>query len=369
MRFLKDGNPRRWRCVIPNHLCRDNYLRAVEFRRPAWIPCAIHIFPAVWAKYGEALRAVAVRHPFVFGRAIQWTRARFLAHIPAHQRAGAHYYDNWGCGWRVARGGYQGQVVEHPLADWAAFDRYEFPDPLKFTERGRRVWFGIKWGYRVTRPLGILSAGTGERLFDRLYFLRGFDNLMRDFARRDPRLPKLVQRLQDHEMALTRNWLEKRVDFMYYHTDIGTQDRLMISPRDFRTYLKPMFRALFQTCRRAGTHVYLSSDGYLLDIVDDLVECGVSVHDPQERANTLAGIAEHYTGKLCVDLDLDRQGLPFESPDAIKARVQAAVEVLGAPEGGLMMKAEVADPNVPLRNINALCEAFEEYSVLEGSSF
>ncbi|MHA1697528.1 MAG: uroporphyrinogen decarboxylase family protein, partial [Promethearchaeota archaeon] len=207
--------------------------------------------------------------------------------------------------------------------------------------------------------------GGAERLFDRLYFLRGFDNLMRDFATRDPRLPRLIKRLEDHKMKLVKAWIRVGVDIISFHTDIGTQDRLMISPKQFREFIKPMFKNLFRTCRKAGVHVYLSSDGYLLDIVDDLVECGVSVHDPQLRANTLMGIEKRYKGKMCIDLDLDRQSFPFATPDELRKQIKDSVETLARPDGGLMLKAEIADPAVPLENIEAICEAFEEFCILD----
>jgi hypothetical protein len=141
------------------------------------------------------------------------------------------------------------------------------------------------------------------------------------------------------------------------------QDRLMISPAKFRKYIKPMYAAIFQPLRAAGIRVYLSSDGHLLEIVDDLVECGVSSHDPQLRANTLEGIKTHYKGKLCIDLDLDRQAFPFATPDQLKQMVKDAVDNLSSPEGGLMMKAEFSDPATPLENIEAICEAYEEYCI------
>ncbi len=115
------------------------------------------------------------------------------------------------------------------------------------------------------------------------------------------------------------------------------------------------------TCRNAGAHVSLSSDGRLLEVVDDLIECGVSMHDPQFRANTLEGIEKFYKGKMCISLDLDRQMFPFCSPEDIKKQVREGVERLGSPEGGLMMSADVRDENIPLENIEALCEAGEEY--------
>ena len=150
---------------------------------------------------------------------------------------------------------------------------------------------------------------------------------------------------------------------VHFHADIGMQDCLMISPAKFRQYIKPMYAALFQPLRAAGIHVYLSSDGHLLELVDDLIECGVSVHDPQLRANTLEGIAQYYKGKLCIDLDLDRQSFPLSSPAQLKQQVKDSVDALNSPEGGLMMKAEISDPNTPLENIEAICEAYEEYYI------
>jgi len=55
-------------------------------------------------------------------------------------------------------------------------------------------------------------------------------------------------------------------------------------------------------------HVFLSSDGRTLDAADDLIECGVSLHDPQLRPNTLKGIVQAFKGRLCVSVNLDQQG-------------------------------------------------------------
>ena len=41
--------------------------------------------------------------------------------------------------------------------------------------------------------------------------------------------------------------------------------------------------------------------------------------------------------------------------------VKEAVERLSLPEGGLMIFADVRDANTPMENIEAMCEAGEEY--------
>ena len=346
----------------PNKDIRENYLKAVEFRYPEWIPCGVNFLPGVWKKYREKLEEIVVRHPLIFGRYEKGSRN--FDEMPPVYRPG-YFTDNWGCVWYTVKEGLEGQVVRHPLTDWKAFENYQPPDPLFKTERGERgreYWEKIKKDFAERREKGLLRVGDGERLFDRLYFLRGFRNLMMDIVTDDPHLPKLISMLLVHEMKLVKKWLEIGVDVVSFHTDIGTQNGLMINPVKFRKYIKPMFKELFQTCRKAGVHVYLSSDGCLLDIVDDLIECGVSVHDPQLRANTLDGIAKVYKGRICIDLDLDRQMFPFCNPSDIEQLVRRCVEKLYLPEGGLMMKGEIG-PDVPLENIEALCQAMEKLCI------
>jgi hypothetical protein len=358
--LARKNDPQDWRALYPNRSDKANYLKVVKFQGPEWIPCSMSIYGAVWQKYRERLTAVVERYPFIFGNRFLNKKFNYDRLISDWHKVGLHS-DNWGCTWQVVHEGYEGQVIVHPLADWSALATYKFPDPLKYTERGRRAsWRLAKLGSWLANKTGILFGGGGERLFDRLYFLRGFDNLMRDIASSDPNLGILIERFIEHELVLVKKWLSIGVDQVSFHTDIGMQDRLMISPRSFRKHIKPMYAAIFAPCKEAGVPVYLSSDGYLLDIVDDLVEVGVTTHDPQQRANTLDGIQAHYKGKMCIDLDLDRQGFPFMTPEQIKGMIKRAVEILNTAEGGFMMKAEIGDPNIPLENIQAICEAFME---------
>jgi len=336
---------------------RENYLRALEFRGPEWIPCRVVMHPTLWKQHREKLEGIVLDHPRIFPEHEKGSVD--YDNIPDRWRVG-QLTDSWGCVWENLDEGVIGQVVGHPLADWKAFDDYVPPDPLTTADFGERDWPAAERFIRKRKDMGLLTQGHGERLFDLMYALRGFENLMIDIATDAPQLPRLVDMILDYEMKLVGKWLEIGVDEIYFHTDIGTQDALMISPAKFRKYIKPMFKTLFQTCRRAGTHVRLSSDGCLLEIVDDLVECGVSVHDPQFRANTLEGIASHYKGKMCLDLDLDRQLFPFCTPAEIRRHVAESVEALYMPEGGLMLTASLSD-DVPLANIEAMANAFEEF--------
>ena len=338
---------------------RENWLRAIDFRRPQWIPAAVAISPLTWHTLRDDLEEVVLRHPLLF-KGYKKGSVDF-DHFPPAYRANEYFRDNWDCVWYGTVDGIEGMVVEHPLEDWRALDTYEPPDPRRYSERGERDWAEIERVIRKQKAQGFVTMGEGDRLFDRLYFLRGYENLMIDIATDDPHLPRLIDMLLQHSLDNARLWLELGVDCMGFHTDIGTQNALMISPAQFRKYIKPIFAQLFGLCREVGVRVCMSSDGRLLDIVDDLVECGVSMHDPQVRANTLEGIEKAYKGKMCVNLDLDRQMFAFCTPDDIRNQVREGVARLDAPEGGLMLVGALYDAAIPLQNIEALCDALETY--------
>jgi len=342
---------------------RENYLRAIEFRYPEWIPCRVDFSYAFWRKHREELEKIVVSHPLIFrdSACVRIEDQRKGSYdLPPVYREGEYFRDNWGCLWYNTKEGYEGRVVENPLSNWEALDTYQPPDFLTKTERGERDWEKIKRDIEEQRKKGLLIKGDGERLFDRLYFLRGFKNLMIDITTDDPHLPKLINMLLDYEMKLVKKWLDIGVDIMGFHTDIGTQNGLMISPLKFRKYIKPMLKKLFMTCRNANTHVYLSSDGRLVDLVNEFIECGISNQQVQLGANTLKDVEKAYKGKLCIELDLNRQMFPFCKPEDIKKHVKEAVERLYLQEGGLMVWGWLTD-DVPLKNVNALCEALEQF--------
>ena len=340
---------------------RENWLRTVEFRYPKWIPSRVSISPLTWKKHRNDLEKIILEHPRLFPDYIPGS-INFDSMPPVY-REGEYFQDNWNCVWFNTQEGLEGQVVGHPLADWDAFPTYKPPDFNTQAERGPRDWAQIEQDILSQKASGKLTMGDGERLFDRLYFLRGFRQLMLDFAEEPPELHRLIKMLETYEYGLVNRWLSLDVDVVGFHTDLATQQGTMISPTKFRKYIKPMYMRLFQTCRQAGAHVLVSTDGRVLEIVDDFIECGVSLHDPQLRANTLDGIARAYKGKLCAEVDLDRQGFPFMTPAEIRQQIKSVVQVMGDPQGGLMLLAAVYDSDVPLANIRAICDGLEEFGL------
>lgn len=340
---------------------RENYLRTLEFRNPDWIPVQVDLITSVWLKYGETLEDVVIRHPLVFPHYKPGSFPK--APRDPFEKVYDSLVDDWGCVWRNTAPGQLGQVIGHPLSDWKDFRHFRPPNP-----REQFDWQRIREKVLHDRECHRLTTGymsiTQGGFFDRLQFLRGMENLMMDFALQPPELDSLINMVLEYNLLYNKLYLDMGLDLFYFHGDIGSQNGLLFSPATFRKYLKPAYEEMFLGCRRAGAHVFYSSDGYMLSVVEDMMDCGISMHDPEIRTNTLEGIRQAYfspdrTRKMCASVQLDTQMLPSWTPGEIHRQV-AEVTAARNPSGGMMLYMYVS-ADVPLGNIEALCCAIEQH--------
>ncbi len=225
-------------------------------------------------------------------------------------RADRHV-DAWGYVWENIATGREAIVTEHPAPTREAVRTLRAPE----------VDIGFPHGF----------------LFLRLADLRGFEELMVDFAEEPPELQMLIDGVPRYNMRQRELWLAKHASdgkIFWVDDDFWMQHALPISPEKWRTYLKPCYRALYQPVRAAGHPVYMHSDGRIYEVIPDLIECGMSVINPQFRANGLENLVRVCKGKVCVNLDLDWQMFPFCRPEDIEQHVREAVLALGTPAGG-----------------------------------
>jgi uroporphyrinogen decarboxylase len=315
----------------------EDRIRALEFSHPEHIPISVGILPAAWMKYRVALDEIAARHPILFGEYKQGDRDYDA--VGGTYVAGSHV-DVWGCVWSNIKTGREAIVTGHPVPTREAVRALRMPEQDA--------------GF----PHGFMYLRLGD--------LRGFEELMVDFAEEPPELQMLI----DTVLAYNLRQVPKRLaelaaqdgeqTIVYFGDDLGMQKSLPISPAKWLKYLKPCYRQIYQPFRDAGYYVYMHTDGHIVEIIPDLIDCGVNVVNPQIRANGLGNLAAVCKGQVCVDLDLDRQLFPFCSPQEIDDHIREAVGTLGSPEGGLWLKAEIGD-DVPLENIEAIFSALERY--------
>ncbi len=312
------------------------------------VPCRVSINAVVYDADPQFFQAAAEQAPNVD-----------VSHSRNPVRATDHTWrDAWGCLWHFPGDYLDGQVVQHPLADWAALGDYRLPDPADFTD-----WRQAAADAKQARAAGDVVRGRTEHgfLFLRLQYLRGFENFMIDLAEGRDHLCELRDMITDYWLDVVGRWIDLGVDYIDFGDDLGHQRALPISPATWRSFFKPAYAKLFALCRQAGVAVYLHTDGYIVDIIGDLIDCGVTILNPQDLVNALDNLRRLAWGKVCIDLDIDRQSVTvFGSPDQIDRHIRTCIETLGSPCGRLMLLYG-AYPGTPRQNIAQVIASMEKY--------
>lgn len=343
---------------------RENFLRTVRrgaAGRPEFVPCTVVFSEAIWLELRGELDEVISRHPVLFPD----HRKGLKDYSRIEAQKGSTYRDAWGCLWERALDGLEGQVLESPLDDWARLEAYRAPDPLASNDRFAEApdWKKEAGRIAAARAAGALAgAGVPHGFFlMRLYYLRGFENLMMDIATEEPKLDRLVAMVHAYNRARLQKWLSLGVEYFEFAEDLGTQTASLISPASFARYVTPYYRELVDMCRAKGVVTWLHSDGHILAIADQLIAAGFDILNPQDLCNGVGEIARAMKGRVCIDLDIDRQRVvPFGTPAEIRELVEEEVRTLGSPQGGLKFTVGFYPPT-PARNVDAVLSALEEF--------
>ena len=343
---------------------RENILRAVRFERPEYIPMDFMINSACWDAYPhDEIFNLMETHKLLFPEVARPPEP-FVPEHGINAYKDRPFTDDFGCVWATALDGIVGTVVGHPLADRQAFDTYTMPDPRICTGIGPIDWEAERLRMARAKADGILVRSNLRHghTFLQLCDLRGYENLMYDFVDEDPRLVRLIGLLEEFNAYIVGQYLDMGLDLFTYPEDLGMQRGPMLSPEHFRQYIKPSYSRLMKPAREKGVIVHLHCDGDLHTLVDDLIDCGVNYINLQDLVNGIDWIAGRFAGKVCVDLDIDRQNITvMGTPAQIDALIREEVEKISRPEGGLTMVYGWY-PGVPLENVKAIMDAMERYT-------
>lgn len=343
----------------------DNFTKAIRFERPDYIPMRFAFNQSCWHHYPkEALWDLMEEHKFLFPN-FKRPDADWKPNYSLVARKDEPYMDVMGCTWVTSDDGITGSVHGHPLADWDAFGTtWKIADPD--TTDGLYVvdWAAREKIWAEKKASGGSFGGSLRHghTFLQLCDLRGYENILCDMYDEEPMLDELIEQLTEFNLALVKRFVKNGCSSMGYPEDLGMQVGPMLSPDMFQRYIKPSYQRIMQPARDAGIPIHMHSDGDIRTLVDDIVDSGVEVINLQDLVNGIDWIAERFRGKMCVDLDLDRQKItPFGTPEQIDALICEEVSKISTPEGGLCMIYGLY-PGVPLENVKAVMDAMEKYA-------
>ncbi|MHC4400441.1 MAG: uroporphyrinogen decarboxylase family protein [Planctomycetota bacterium] len=306
--------------------------------------------PGAVARYGHTLEGLYRKYPDDVVHVGSATYGEFGPEVGQPSR------DPWGSLWVRSTHEHKGQVVFHPLADWAALDQYVPPDTAS-----DEMIAGVT--RRIEENAGRkYTLADGDTLWQRMYYLHGFQATNEDLLVE----PDRCGRLRDVILEVILRRLGRLaeidgLDGVHFRDDWGTQQALLIRPELWRRTFKPAYARMFEVVGRSGKHVWFHSDGVIDPIIPDLVEIGADVLNPQCNCMPRERLRGLCAGKVCLLGDLDRQQtLPRGTPEDVRAAVRADVDAFAGPQGGLILRGEIAG-DVPIENVEAMLDEMSRY--------
>ena len=338
-------------------MLQNGFRRAIEFDGPRHIPVIVGFDPDLLYEQDAAkLERIDRFKARIPDGLLALSGAPKPCSEPVTRDGVTRWVDHWGTGWEDD--GHGAKTETYPLQEgYALVDGHAFPDPhaeglfgtadAQSGERGERYVIGFVW----------------FTLFERLWMLRGFDNMLMDPYVFPDDFAALRDRIVEYNLCMIDQWIARGVDGIYFSDDWGSQRGLLMNPDDWRRHYKPSYERMFRSVREGGAHVWMHLCGNITAILPDLIEIGLNVLNPvQPQAMDVDELARDFGGRVCFCGGVDVQGtLIAGTPDDVRAEVAHLVTLFGSFNGGYIASTSHSImPETPLDNVIALYEAFAD---------
>ncbi len=327
--------------------------RTLDFSSPPSVPRQCWILPWAEEQYPDEVARLRTLLPDDLMPAPALYRTP-LPVVGDRYRKGI-YIDEWGCRFSNVHGGVIGIVKEPLVCEWDELDRFRTPEAALSVDRDAVNAF-------CRRTDRFVLAGTLVRPFERLTFIRTFEQALLDLAEQPDGLFELLALIHAHYLKEVEAWARTDVDAIVLMDDWGTQSRMMISPELWRRIFKPFYREYNEIAHSFGKYVFMHSDGYITDIIPDLIEVGVNALNSQVKCMGARELGRRFRGRITFWGEMDRQELlPNGSIEDVRRAVSEARTSFYA-DGGVIAQCEFG-PGAKPGNV---FEVFRAWQDLDG---
>jgi uroporphyrinogen decarboxylase len=206
--------------------------------------------------------------------------------------------------------------------------------------------------------------------FERAFGMQGMDKFLLNMAMN----PDFAEALMRKNLYYCKQLLEKflieigdNIDIIKIGDDLGTQDRLMISPKMYRKLLKPIHAELIEHIKKfTKAKIFFHTDGDVFNLIDDFVEIGVDILNPIQtsagKMSDLQGLKTRYGKNLVLCGAVDTQHiLPQGTPEEVRQEIKRVINILGQGGGYMVASVHTIMHEVPAENVLAMVDAVREF--------
>ena len=276
------------------------------------------------------------------------------------------FEDEWGIRFRDV--GYYTEMIGHPLQDASIddLDSFHWPD---FTDKSRVEGLREKAESLYNNTDYALAAGSvGGRIFEQAQWLRGMQQFLEDLIINQEFVETLMDKLVEIQKEFFDLYLDaigEYIEVIVMGDDLGTQDNLLISPKTYRTLIKPRQAEVYSYVKdKTDAKIMHHTCGAAYPFIGDLIEIGVDILNPIQplaKGMDREKIKRDFGDKLCFWGGIDEQKvLPFGGVQDVINEVKRAIKALNGNGGYILSAAHNIQPDVSPQNIIALFKAAVE---------
>jgi uroporphyrinogen decarboxylase len=180
--------------------------------------------------------------------------------------------------------------------------------------------------------------------------LLGIENCWLNLAAEPDLMTAWFDRYADWLCGLVDSCVEAGADIITLSDDWGSNQTMLFSPPMWRRLIRPHAERVVKHALSRGVFVNLHSDGYIMQILDDLVEMGYSsLHPLQESAGMdPQAIKDQYGDKFVIYGSLDViDGLLAYDGDALTEYITERFRIYADGGGFIFNTGHFVQPDIP----------------------
>jgi uroporphyrinogen-III decarboxylase len=167
-----------------------------------------------------------------------------------------------------------------------------------------------------------------------------------------------------HFSNLCKAVVEAGVDFVWIADDIAFKTGLFIPPKLFKEIWTERMQRIMEPALARDIPVIFHSDGNIDDIIEDLIDIGISCLNPMDPyAVDYKEYKKRYGSRLCLSGNMDIELLAKGTPEDIEKDVKKHMDIL-KPGGGYIATCSHSLVNyIPHNNVIAYINAIHKYGL------
>ncbi|MEI6736859.1 MAG: uroporphyrinogen decarboxylase family protein [Pseudomonadota bacterium] len=205
-------------------------------------------------------------------------------------------------------------------------------------------------------------SGIGFSMFERAWTLCGMENVLMGMILYPEALEQLLDDICDYNMKILDILLDYDLDGVYFGDDWGQQKGLIMGAENWRRFIKPRMKRMYQRVKESGKFVLQHSCGDIEELFPDLIEIGLDCYQTfQPEIYDIEKIKAQYGDKLSFWGGISTQHiLPHGTPDEVKNEVARIIKIMRKGGGYIAAPTHSLTYDIPPENIAAMLEVFRQ---------